>query len=90
MPDYTYEEIARMKREAYDEGYKAGYESRLEEELHPKKNQSYEPQGRAAAGSQEDRIEPPSRESAAPLEERLECPPGLKGLGSAGSVQKVG
>jgi len=40
MPDYTYEEIARMKREAYDEGYKAGYESRLEEELHPKKNQS--------------------------------------------------
>ena len=242
MPDYTYEEIARMKREAYDEGYKAGYESRLEEELHPKKNQSYEPQGRAAeysplaanlytgcdhrceycyapaalrttkekhavpklrkdmianlrkdadklektgdkrqillcfscdpyqkfdvdhgltrealkillsgnlnvavltkggkrserdfdllaaykayikygatlvfaddaealhrepgaaptseriqpasaaAGSQEDRIEPPSRESAAPLEERLECPPGLKGLGSAGSVQKA-
>lgn len=27
MPDYTYEEIARMKREAYELGYKAGYDA---------------------------------------------------------------
>lgn len=44
MPDYTYEEIAEMKRNAYEDGYKAGYNSRLEEEhkaqVEPKKNQS--------------------------------------------------
>jgi len=27
MPSYTYEEIAKMKREAYDEGFKAGFEA---------------------------------------------------------------
>ena len=38
MPNYTYEEIARLKQESYDKGYKEGYEARQEEEAQERRS----------------------------------------------------